>query len=182
MSALYRARRKWAMAEGERVSAAMAHHRIERRLDTDAVVKELGIELDRAMLDSDVSGMLVRVGHRAAIVVNAEHHHRRQTFSVAHELGHYYLHDAARSFISKVYRRDSVSSKGIDPEEIEANHFAAALLMPASAMPDRVHPGNVTSLAHEFGVSAEACSNRARTLGRWTDDDPEDSDPYAYPF
>jgi hypothetical protein len=42
----------------------------------------------------DVSGMLYRRPGAAVIVVNEHHSHRRQRFTIAHEIGHAELHDA----------------------------------------------------------------------------------------
>ncbi len=61
----------------------------------------------------------------AAIWVRGDHPMTRQRFSVAHELGHYFLHGRT-SF------RDTVNQiAGTDLREMAANAWAADLLMPA---------------------------------------------------
>jgi Zn-dependent peptidase ImmA (M78 family) len=66
--------------------------------------------------------------------VNALHHPYRQRFTLAHELAHVEMHRAALTtevHIDKgILRRDAVSATGVEPLEIEANVFAAELLMP----------------------------------------------------
>lgn len=135
-------------------------------------------------LDSDISGMLVPLPQpvderKWAIVVNKAHSEVRQRFTIAHELGHLLLHGyksahADRAF--KVRLRDSQSSEGSVLEEIEANRFAAELLMPASLLRGKLanHPfeyapaessdRHVTSLAKEFNVSTQALQIRLSTL------------------
>ena len=70
------------------------------------------------------------------IGVNSHHHVNRRRFTVAHELGHLILHRkalAGRVHVDRrfpVLMRDSAAASGLDPREIEANQFAAELLMP----------------------------------------------------
>jgi len=55
----------------------------------------------------------------------------RQRFSIAHEIGHFILHQKqGQLFIDKTYKvflRDQLSSSGENIQEIQANQFAAAL-------------------------------------------------------
>ncbi len=90
--------------------------------------------LVHAKSDSErgVSGMLVKHGDSFAIAY-ATHVPSKgfQRFSIAHELGHYFLPDHPEKVFSG---SDSHSSRGGfvagDPIELEADHFAASLLMP----------------------------------------------------
>ena len=117
--------------------------------------------------------MLVRRPGRAMIYVNAEHHRNRQRFTIAHELAHYCLeHPMQDVHVDHGFRfRDSRSSEGTNPREVEANQFAAALLMPAKLV--RRHARelglpladwDVEELAERFGVSAVAMQIRLDTL------------------
>jgi Zn-dependent peptidase ImmA (M78 family) len=78
-----------------------------------------------------VSGMLLRHGNNFGIVY-ATHIPSLgfQRFSISHELGHYFL----RGHIDQILKTDvHVSRAGFvtaDPYELEADHFAAGLLMP----------------------------------------------------
>ena len=80
----------------------------------------------------EVLAWLVRGEGQVLIGVNSLHHSNRRRFTVAHECGHLLLH-AGETFIDKSFRvnwRDGVSSLAVDRHEIEANQFAAELLMP----------------------------------------------------
>ena len=114
------------------------------------------------------------------IIVNSEHHASRQRFTLAHELGHLLLHDYTEPHADRGYVirfRDGRSSAGRVREEIEANQFAAELLMPrdlvlqrASALRleyvplDAEDDPAVTELARAFGVSRHALLIRLSNL------------------
>lgn len=109
-------------------------HGVERPpVPVDRIAKALGAKLRYSPFDGELAGMLIRDDDKTVIGVNSLHHPNRQRFTIAHECGHLMLHKGKdvhidRSF--RVNRRDQVSSQAIDPEEIEANRFAAELLMP----------------------------------------------------
>jgi hypothetical protein len=132
--------------------------------------------------DDGLSGFLLRgpavPGEwRAIIGVNKDHHPNRQRFSIAHELGHLLLHAGGeevhvdRDTVFQVKLRDSESSKGTDPDEREANAFAAELLMPASFLlrdlegVEVLEDTNVGDLASRYGVSQQALMIRLANLG-----------------
>lgn len=123
-----------------------------------------------------VSGVLVVKDGKGIIGVNANHHPNRQRFTVAHELGHFLLHrDDGRIFVdrSPVFFRDAGSSEGTSRQEIEANAFAAALLMPEADLKsllddrpvDAFDETSVRRLAARLGVSAQALTIRLTRLG-----------------
>jgi Zn-dependent peptidase ImmA (M78 family) len=75
------------------------------------------------------------------------------------------------NFISQ---RGPRASEGLDPKEIEANQFAASLLLPVKLVQRRVKElvgdgplldYHVTQLAKEFAVSEQAMTIRLTTLG-----------------
>lgn len=93
---------------------------------------------------------------------------------MAHELGHLILHRFDDVHISK--QRDGISELGTDREEIEANRFAAELLMPESMIRKSVtNLGGIDpfdqdldiieKLADQFEVSPQAMNIRLSTLG-----------------
>lgn len=140
-------------------------------VDVKAVARMLGIETEELMLDPGIDGLLVKneAGSPFKAVVSTETHEHRKRFTYAHEIGHFvhkYQHYPKDKQAGLVEKRDELSSKGIDPEEIWANRFAAALLMPAAIVrrlwgegmsPDR--------LADVFDVSHRAMNLRIATLG-----------------
>jgi Zn-dependent peptidase ImmA (M78 family) len=137
-----------------------------------------GIQVIRSESTGAESGFLLRDRSRTFIGLNSKNSDRRQRFTIAHELGHWQLH-AGRPLIVdhlvRINRRNEISSAATDREEIEANAFAAALLMPASLIDAAVRREldrgvdtieRLTQLlANEFDVSTEAMSWRLINLG-----------------
>ena len=67
--------------------------------------------------------------------LNSAHHIHHQRFMIAHEIGHFVLHEGKMYVDTPTVRfRDSVSGLAIDNEEIESNGFAAELLMPRKVL------------------------------------------------
>jgi Zn-dependent peptidase ImmA (M78 family) len=83
-------------------------------------------------LDPDVSGVLAPIeSGKWVILINSTHPETRKRFSIAHELGHLLLHGYKTPHADRAFRfRDVHSSEGNVAEEIQANQFAAELLMP----------------------------------------------------
>ena len=134
----------------------------------EAIVKAHSISLRRGDF-GDVSGLLLRDAETAVIGVNGSHPKTRQRFTVAHEFGHFLLHEGIVDHVDRGYRvnyRNRESSLARDVEEIEANFFAASLLMPRSMLEklDAVSAidsdRGVRDLAKTFEVSAHAMSLR----------------------
>ena len=137
----------------------------------ERLIKARGITLQFAPLGEDLSGMAyIRDGLRI-IGVNALHHPNRQRFSAAHELGHHMLHAAdlsAAVHVDRIFNRDRISAEGTDPNEIEANAFAAELLMPDAHLAAQIgatgidldDDNAVDALARKFKVSPSAMRNR----------------------
>src|SRR5690348_6383919 len=97
------------------------------------IAEKLGVRLRFQQLESDLSGILYSSEEYSIIGVNDYHPQTRQFFTIAHELGHFLLHqnDVLRiDHAANTKFRNSLSSKGVDAEEIEANLFAAEILVP----------------------------------------------------
>lgn len=144
-------------------------------VDVEAIAKAKKVAVLRQELEDSVSGVLMIKDGRGIIVANEGHHPNRQRFSIAHELGHYLLHpDAGRVFVdrSPVFFRDRRSSEGVRHHEIDANAFAAELLMPEKDLKaqlndrpvDAFDDVSVRRLAARFGVSAQALTIRLTSL------------------
>ena len=142
-------------------------------IDVKQVAQAHEIEVREETNGGDISGFLMRKGNQSVIGVNASHHPNRQRFTIAHELGHYFLHQFEGVHLDKTFHRSGLSSLGISTEEIEANAFAAELLMPdhlvrravASFEGDLVSDSGIDKLAESFEVSAQAMSIRLANLG-----------------
>lgn len=144
------------------------------------IAKALGVEVqEETAAEDELSGFLYRdrKRNRAIIGVNASHHRNRQNFTIAHECGHFLLHDFDEVHVDrhfKVWRRNETSSQGIDLEEKEANLFAAELLMPARFLKrdvdeigtlDLVEEDVLRDLAERYEVSPQAMTIRLAYLG-----------------
>lgn len=88
-----------------------------------------------------------------AIYVNRDEWPLRQTFTVAHELGHRVLHaEWAKSADYKMLMRDT-DYNGDDSHEKEANAFAAHLLVPRQMLDRYWQDTTVEGLSKLFAVS-----------------------------
>lgn len=144
-------------------------------VDIERIIRAEGIVLRPEALEDDVSGMLVINDTQIVIGVNSLHSQKRQRFTMAHELGHYILHRSTSNVFfdeSLLFFRNQKSSEGTKRQEIEANNFAAELLMPEPAIRQRLeepidafNEDEVDNLASEFRVSAQALTIRLTKLG-----------------
>ena len=132
--------------------------------DVAAFARSIGISINYTPLEDDVSGMLKKSDDKYVITVNALHHPFRQTFTIAHELGHFFLHkDLNDTFIDKVFFRNSESNI----MEREANNFAAEILMPEDSFKKFIseNSSKISDISKYFGVSSVAVKVRAEILG-----------------
>jgi Zn-dependent peptidase ImmA (M78 family) len=142
----------------------------------DIIAQQKGIALRYMPLDETLSGMIFMQNGVPTVVVNSLHHPNRRRFTVAHELGHFELHMAAIGSDVHVDKRflarDANSSTGFDVKEVEANRFAAELLVPRAMLIEELH-GRVVDLeddellgelADAFGVSKQMMAIRVGEL------------------
>lgn len=139
-------------------------------IDPIFIAGQLGIEVFNSPLNEDVSGMIVkRPSADPAIYLNEADSWNRRRFSCAHELGHYVMRVQESPAPSAedwgyIDLRSSATALGNHPDEVFANQFAAALLMPAERV-EILLPLGAPAMAVEFGVSADAMGFRLRNLG-----------------
>jgi len=145
-------------------------------VDVARLAKLESVEVDQADFGDEISGVLMKDGDRAIIGVNARHAPTRQRFTIAHELGHFLLHTSRDLFVDKdyiVHFRDETSSTGVDPIEVEANQFAAEVIMPADKVRELFNARRfdiddeaaLRRLAAKFTVSPTAMAVRLSSLG-----------------
>jgi|ERR1051325_4541114 Zn-dependent peptidase ImmA (M78 family) len=145
-------------------------------VNVELIARFLGVFISKAPANDDVSGFLLKQGRTSVIGVNSLHHPNRQRFTIAHEIGHFVLHNFDEVHVDKsvVKLRDKASSKGELREEVEANRFAAELIMPRNllerelshmAVSDLLDERGMQQLAKCFQVSVSAMSNRLISLG-----------------
>lgn len=134
-------------------------------VDPFQIARGLGIDVHFFPLPSDVSGRIEIVPNKTpAMWINQHDSASRRRFTCAHEIGHY-LRRSEGSKESFVDYRDTLAGLGVDGEEIAANQFAAALLMPAEETVQMNAQGfNVEQMALAFGTSTQAMQLRLKNL------------------
>ncbi len=99
------------------------------------IAEKCAILLRSTSLEDGCEGWLDTRKRPAEIVVNTARPFHRRRFTLAHELGHFQLHDFGhvlyRDSADTVYGAHGGTGGG-NREELEASEFAAALLMPRS--------------------------------------------------
>jgi len=140
----------------------------------DDIVRARGITI-RVMDLKEVSGLVVRDGSVTVIGVNRKHHLTRRRFTVAHEFAHALLHEGKEVRYDTDFRvdfRSGESSLGVNVEEMEANFFAASILMPRRLLEadplmsdlDVEDAATTKALAARYEVSPHAMSIRLGNL------------------
>lgn len=136
-------------------------------VDPAQIAGELGLRVLEADLNENVSGALIKeAGKDPVIFLNRSDSNNRKRFSCAHELGHYSSRQRDnKEAYEYVDLRSELAKAGVDPEEIYANKFAAALLMPEEEVRRLYKTGaDRVAMAYHFGVSDDAMRIRMRTL------------------
>lgn len=150
-------------------------------IPVERMARVLGAQVTYEPFEGEISGMLYRSQSTIVIGVNSRHAPTRQRFTVAHEIGHLMLHKGERVIIDRFVRvnwRDGASNR----EEVQANQFAAGLLMPSSRVYEEINrallghrdptPHDLVGmLAKRFDVSSAAMQYRLINL--------EILDPYS---
>lgn len=116
------------------------------------IVRHLSITTAPHDIDDKLSGVTAYDSEtdEKYILYNKSHHVHRKRFTVAHEIGHV-------AFDHPNYQNESLDFYSKDDKEIEANQFAAELLMPLNNLKtDVVMLGTVKKLAFKYWVSEEA--------------------------
>jgi len=160
----------------EKVEELLRRFNIRRPpVPVDKITKKLKLLLYPLPADDEISGAIIRkAGQRVIIAVNPAHHINRRRFTIAHELGHYFLHEGLEEHVDENFRvawRNADSSKAINWIEIQANRFAAELLMPTRFLEtdldslENIDKRTVALLATKYIVSPEAMKIRLSQLG-----------------
>jgi Zn-dependent peptidase ImmA (M78 family) len=158
-------RRKQIAADVEQLLEENNVH--EPPVPVEEIAKSCGLQIQYERLDTDLSGFVTDPEHGAVIGVNTAHPLVRRRFTIAHELGHFRLHRDTTLHVDRAFlmKRSEKSSKGVDDDEIEANLFAAELLMPRGLIKadlDSIQEIDITddkviaTLARKYVVSSQA--------------------------
>lgn len=151
------------------------------------IANHLGVAVKKEDL-GNISGVLIVQNGVATIGVNENHFPNRQRFTIAHEIGHLVLgHERRGMFVDQpeqefsMFFRNEDSSEGTKRQEVEANAFAAALLMPEpfvrTEITNFIEKNNadkfelsegklnlIPEMAEKFGVSEMAMTYRIGNL------------------
>lgn len=145
-------------------------------IDPVTLANAAGIKVHTAEFSNgNLSGMISKRGPESVILVKQTDPNTRKRFTIAHELGHHFLHltdqedgafvdDTINLFREQFQDHDHPAVNR--QQETEANRFAAALLMPEPLMRREfaLHP-DIDYLAWKFGVSEQAMGYRIAELG-----------------
>jgi Zn-dependent peptidase ImmA (M78 family) len=160
--------------------AEKMHDDFELRIPVDAktVAKSLGGRIIETKTDlpEEIDAKIDKEGKAFKITINANRPNTRNNFTIAHELGHLFLHmgymfNPERWENVNKYTDSAYYRFGHGEEELEANEFAAAFLMPGKKYRDVVIKFTkkglcqIDEVAKHFDVSVEAALNRGRWLG-----------------
>ncbi len=168
-----------------KVRELLAEHDIQpsTAVNVAKIAKSFGIKIVEAPADDGLSGFLLREQNDENVVigVNSNHPRTRRLFTIAHELGHYLLHNYEGFHFDGVDNgfqlrfRDDRSKDGTDLDEREANLFAAELLMPEEFLQADIKElgpidllgdlAKLEKLARRYKVSSQAMSIRLQNLG-----------------
>jgi Zn-dependent peptidase ImmA (M78 family) len=136
---------------------------LEQVLDQKLDLVRVDVEDDAVMGDTegfaDPAGEFIRFSER---VYRAAYKHKpRARWTVAHEMGHFFLH--ARKPLSRVSGAHIDTIKPFECPERQAHQFAAELLIPRHLV-----AGSMTKaeISREFGVSEEAAEKRLLFINR----------------
>lgn len=144
-------------------------------VDVVKIANANDIKVYEGDLDKKVSGAIRynKEEEKFEILVNKNDAKVRQRFTIAHEIGHYFLH---QEFLMKeelhidiMYRKNGENEIEIEEEkerERQVDYFAGALLMNQTLL-EKMHKENnsIQELADIFNVSVSAMTVRLDTLG-----------------
>lgn len=143
---------------------------VEPPVDVYLLAANNGIEIKVEAFPPEfvnVSGFINFESDHPIMYVNANDPPNRRKFTVAHELGHWLLHEKIIRNDSKktvLFRMALGASK--DPIEAEANAFAAELLVPMDMFEKEEDAKSVKDLADLFEVSTDVIGYRKKDRHR----------------
>lgn len=158
----------------DRARQVITEYRIvQPAIPVEDIATNLGLKVTYSQMDDEISGMIYPKDGKTIVGINSRNSRNRQRFTLAHECGHFLLHRekiVGSIHVDKKYPgllRSDISSQGVDPIEIEANQFAAELLVPESMLIGEINHAVIDieddefidRLAKRFKVSKQMMSN-----------------------
>ena len=127
-------------------------------VDLVRILKVQGIQYEEVEdFPDSVDALIIEDGEKVYAAVNARQHLHRRRFSLAHELGHYFLHrDGPPQDLVDIDNppADQIGSESKGPAEIEADLFAGELLVPLDMLRKHVSEG-IPAISKTFVVSEQ---------------------------
>ena len=145
-------------------------------IDPVHLANRLGVTVNNAKFaDDSLAALIAKRGHTTRIFVEQSDPPYRKRFSIAHELGHHCLHLHEDGEIvdkrADMFREREPAGGPISEDrmrEIQANWFAAELLMPTEFVRGEWNRNpSLSHMARVFNVSEEAMGYRLDTLDLW---------------
>lgn len=136
-------------------------------IDIEDLVTNYGLQVVEVDFDLDpkfhnVAGLIDP--KEKTIFVSNKDSETRKAFTIAHELGHWLLHQEKLQSEPEKYSilyRIPIGTLNSDPVEKEANTFAANLLVPKHLL-DKYKDLDVDTISRIFGVSPEVVGYRLK--------------------
>ncbi|HTE22832.1 MAG TPA: ImmA/IrrE family metallo-endopeptidase [Candidatus Limnocylindria bacterium] len=123
-------------------------------------------EADLSPVGPNISGVIEYDDDEAKtnpkIYINKNIPANRKVFTLAHELGHHFLHKGRKLRLDTLdYSKNDQDTK----EESEANYFAGSLLVPRDLLLKKIKEGlSVEKLSEYFKVSTPVIQNRLKWI------------------
>ena len=153
-------------------AASIIHDR-KIRYPSEIYVRDIAMSLGAYVRERELHGCearLVRKGSMGIISVNDTiPEEGRKRFAIAHEIGHFILHTGTQLILCD--EEDMHAWKDSKAREIEANEFAASLLMPYELFIRSINEGQptfeiISGVAEEFRTTLTATALRYVSLSK----------------
>ena len=134
------------------------------RVDVHALLRMLGGQIE---VENRAESLDVRDDYDFTVYLPTHTSQLRDRFTIAHELGHYFLHHRAPDQHLVGPRTSTFTRLGRNLPETQANVFASNLLMPAAQFKAAYEElgEDLVAVASRFEVSVPAAKVRAEYLG-----------------
>ncbi len=141
----------------------------------EKIVKDFGGKIEKDKLEKFTYGKIEVNGEQNfTITYREDEPDEEKLYTIAHELGHYFLHITDENGHPKeIYIDSPLYRRGVSSEEDEANEFASALLMPKDVFNSYIDNNKVNNkidintVAKHFNVSPTVALSRGKSLGRF---------------
>lgn len=139
-------------------------------VDPMKIAEELGVTvLETALPDNVLGGLVKDADKDAVILLNQGESNDHKRFNCAQKIGHY-VDLVAHQAVCYKYVDFRVHQTEFGADEVFANYFGAALLMPDIAVRQLAREGMAAAaMAKHFGVTVDAMEYRMRELGLMSD-------------